>query len=200
MPKRFGKKLKRLSPKKSPDLIPIIFVFLAIMVKTKIKLESDSPEEIFFFGISTTLKDYRFVHFLNKSLNISFSKKADLPYYITAEKFCFFLFYSYYDQQTDNAWFLIANKDAEGVALIKSLKNFDFFLLVEAGYSERALAVFEQQLRDVPKIQLVSLIKNKNQLFESLLEDLEMHLLEIRKQEKKKLSKWKRADYQPEDS
>ncbi|MFY9242246.1 MAG: IPExxxVDY family protein [Polaribacter sp.] len=72
-------------------------------------LEDFSEEEYSLIGIHTALEDFKLAYFLNKYLNISFSKSRKDLNFEKEEKKTSFSIYSYSSKKYDFDWFLIAN-------------------------------------------------------------------------------------------
>lgn len=150
----------------------------------KVFLETRSEPILFtLFGISCHLKDYRLSYYLNHKLELTFVKMDD------------FLGYSFYfcrDEDCFNSYYLLGNRGQESI-LLPDLKQTDFLLLLEGP----AKKIQKERLLDKIKgIQNVltafevrfETIKNYN----IMLNDLELHLMNILKEAKLKYSPLKK--------
>lgn len=146
----------------------------------KIKLDCASYEELSLIGITSIYPSYKLVHYLNNSLHFSFRKQADLPYYFTEESMdVFTLYYHLYAERMQN-WFLISNKSIKNKILVKSLKGFDYFILIDDLMLADDLDAIVSGLRKENGIQMASRIDiHKIKNIEHIYADLEMHLMDI---------------------
>jgi hypothetical protein len=146
----------------------------------KIILETRSEPILFtLFGISCHLKDYRLSYHLNQRLELSLVKMDD---------FQGFSFYFCRDEDCYNSYYLLGNRGQESI-LLPDLKQTDFILLLE-GPAKKTQK--ERLLNSIKGIQNVltafevrfETIKNYN----TMLTDLELHLMNILKEAKIKYS------------
>jgi hypothetical protein len=146
----------------------------------KVFLETRSEPILFtLIGISSHIKDFQLSYHLHKTLGLEFVKKDDF-------NGCSFSFF--HDEDSFNSYYLLGNRGQESI-LLPELKQTDFLLLVEGPFKK---AQKDHLLDKVKGIQLVltafevrfQTIKN----YESMLTDLELHLMNILKEEKIKYS------------
>lgn len=98
----------------------------------KYTLEDDYDYDFRLVGISCHAKDYRLCWCLNRFLNLGFIKdNNDLEIVgdglFEGSKHSMF---SYYDEEDQNEYFLIANRDSQGF-LLPEQKQADFVLLIK---------------------------------------------------------------------
>ena len=107
------------------------------MNKLTLKFEPDL--DFILIAITVPLKDYRFCYKLNKQLNREFYRieELELQFNIDEEPF-YFSRYFYQDTNTENEFFLLANKGSEGF-LIPEMKTVDYFLLIYNFFDEEDL-------------------------------------------------------------
>ena len=152
----------------------------------KIFLEIRSEPAIFtLIGISCHLKDYRISFLLNKHLGLDFLKLEDLKITLTDKKDpAEFSRYLYYDEDYFNSYYLISNRNEEYV-LAPEIKQVDFLLIVEGEFKKAQKDRLIRSIRNIPNILAAYEIKFaeiKN--YEAILNDIEMHLINITKEKK----------------
>lgn len=152
----------------------------------KILFENRSEPVLFtLFGISCHLKDYRLTFLLNKKLELEFTKMEDFNNYS---------FYYCRDEDRFNTYYLLGNRGQDTI-LFPGLKQTDFILLVEGPFKK---VQKEKLLENIRAIQNVltsfeirfETIKN----YESVLTDLEIHMMQILKESKIKYSPSKKQE------
>jgi len=155
----------------------------------RILLKSRSEPAFYtLIGISCHLMDYRLIHLLNKEPGFNFSKEDDLKINGSAKKqVASFSLYSYRDEDQRNSYYLIANF-SQDIVLIPEFKHTDFVLLIEGDFKKQKKETLLKAIRSIPKVLTafeikVTDIKNP----ESFLTDLEMHIIDIRKESKQKI-------------
>ena len=121
---------------------------------SKFRLQLNDAYEFLVFGISCHLKDYRVAWHLNRDLQMTFVRKTiSLP--ITKGEFEDFPFFDAHDDAARLRFLLLSNKNEESL-LMRSYKQYDFFLLVE-GYIDLFDAdEFIDTLHRIEHFQLVS--------------------------------------------
>jgi hypothetical protein len=110
----------------------ICFVSKSIFVVVKYTLEEEYDYDFRLVGISCHAKDYRLCWCLNRFLGLGFVKDTnDLE--IIGEGFfsgSTHSMYSYYDEEDQNEFYLIANRDSRGY-LLPEQKQADFLLMIK---------------------------------------------------------------------
>jgi len=146
----------------------------------KVFLET-RPESILFtlFGISCHLKDYRLSYLFNKKLELEFVKMEDFNGYS---------FYFCRDEDCFNSYYLLGNRGEEAI-LLPVLKQTDFLLLVEGPVKKIQKERLLEKIKSIQNVLTAfevrfETIKN----YETLLTDLELHLMKILKEAKIKYS------------
>lgn len=98
------------------------------MNKLTLKLEPDLDFTL--IAITAPLKDYRFCFKVNKQLSREFYRIDELKLALnTDEEPFYFSRYYYFDNRTENEYYLVANKGSESF-LIPEMKTVDYFLLI----------------------------------------------------------------------
>ncbi len=152
----------------------------------KIFLDIRSEPAIFtLIGISCHMKDYRLSYQLNKDLGLNFLRMEDLKIALTHKKDpAEFSLYYYPDEDYFNTYYLLANRSQEFV-LAPEIKQIDFLMIVEGEFRKAQKDGLIRCIRNIPNVLTAYEIKFaeiKN--FEMLLNDLEMHLMKVKKEDK----------------
>lgn len=164
------------------------------MAKKKLKLECASHEEVTLLGISSTLADYRLVHYLNKQMNVSFARQEAMPYCISEGKTLSLPLYHFFHELMENNWFILANTTQKHEYMIPALRNVDYFFLVDDLIAQASKKELLKQLRRVQGIQLASPVEPSSiKNMELIYADLEMHLMELQREPRSKIPMWKRV-------
>ena len=156
----------------------------------KLSLSKSVDHQHSIIGLSCLANDYRLLYFASKTLGFAFNKLEDLPLYGKKDKLGDFSFYHFADEEKHLNYYLFSNKN-QGKIAVSAFRNFDYFLLID----EVIDAVFQRELlnklRAIPILQAAmripaSTIKD----LDILLEDLELHLIDLQKIKKKKQGLW----------
>ncbi len=145
------------------------------------------PEPAIFtlIGISCHVKDYRISFLLNRHLGLDFLKIEDLKITLNNKKDPEeFSMYYYFDEDYFNTYYLVANRSRE-LVLAPEIKQVDFLLIIEGEFKKSQEDRLIKSIRNIPNILMAYEIKFaeiKNH--ETLLNDLEMHLMNIMKGKK----------------
>jgi len=144
----------------------------------KIDFDFDLELDFTLIGISTSLRDYRLCHFINKQtgLKLIFGKEDaldhngnlknkssdELDYHILNEKnknkkevMHHYQIYRYCNNIFEYEYYLVNNKSLENSVLIPEASNFDYFLLIKHYIDEEDLYSLIEQIKAVPEIMLV---------------------------------------------
>jgi len=160
-------------------------------MKLRLKKTKSSNDDHLLIGISSVSKDFSIAHFLNKHFQTSFIKQADIPFYNTKGLIGYFKFHSFYDPDLRIEYHLFANKNDKSIVFPKH-RHFEYFILF--AHSSFSIPI-EDILKELWTISIIdaaikiplNTIKNLN----DILEDIEMHLLEVNtKLHKKKAPHW----------
>lgn len=153
---------------------------------SKLRLESDSPDEATLIGISSALKDYRMIHYLNKSLRVDFAKIPDLPFSTTSTRVLSVPLYHYFHELSENNWIIFSNRSASNEFVFPQNRNLDFFLLIDDLINEEEVSKLVSRLRQVKDLLLaVSMDGSKMNKIDLFYADLEMHLTDVFSKENK---------------
>jgi hypothetical protein len=108
-------------------------------------------------AITTSLRDYRICHYINKYLNFNFIKSPDLEVdIIHGAGPVYFSRYEYHWEASDTDFYFIANKGSEGY-LVPEMRKVDYFMIIKNYIADDEL---EKILADLNKIQeIVAAVK-----------------------------------------
>jgi len=161
------------------------------MNKVTFKLDIDLSSELDFnlIGISSSLRDYRLCHFINKHTGLQFiygkespidhnghlkNKTAEeLDYHIIfdtkKENINHFQMYRYCCDRFDYEYYIINNKSQENGVLIPEAGNFDYFMIIKHYIDDEDLDSLLSNLKSIDEILLVkeidpTILKSKENL------------------------------------
>ncbi|WP_241789455.1 IPExxxVDY family protein [Sphingobacterium rhinopitheci] len=171
------------------------YQYLKKLNKITFKLDIDVDGELDFnlIGISSSLRDYRLCHFINKytGLNFIYGKESPIDHNgnlknKTAEELDFhivydtkgkmksdnkhhFQMYRYCCEQFNFEYYIINNKSQENGVLIPEAVNFDYFMIIKHYIDMEDLNNLIHNLKAIDKIMLVkeidpTLLKSKENL------------------------------------
>ena len=145
------------------------------MVKKKKKIVVEPFDDIKIIGICTHLDDYKLAWHINKLLNINLVKYSD----IVNEDGDEFSFYLYDGGENCNTFNLveIANAEARWVNFSPAT---DYLIVIRNFIHDENLAKTLDQIKHIEGVQFAYLIDlDMNSKIDALLEDIEMHEMEI---------------------
>ncbi len=152
----------------------------------KILLETRSEPALYtLVGISCHLRDYHLTYLLNENLDLGFVKENDFqgyPFFFCRDENCF------------NAYYLLGNRGQESI-LLPEMKQTDYLLLIEGPFKKIQKDKLLKKIRSIDNILMsfeikIEIIKN----FETILNDLEIHFMNIHKVSKTKYSSTKNQE------
>lgn len=125
--------------------------------------EDFEEKEYILLGIRSALEDYRLAFFINRELSIFMKRCKDD---VIKNKKSIFSLYAYYDDKTEEQWYLVANKykktkisnsqlflKSESVDyLIPEQKETDYFVKIEGNKSSKKALQIVKELNLIPKI------------------------------------------------
>ena len=150
----------------------------------KILIETRSEPALFtFIGISCHLRDYNLIYLLNEKLVLEFTKEEDF-------QGCPFFFCR--DDNFFNTYYLLGNR-GQASMLMPDVKEADYLLLIEGPFRKTQCDHLMKTIRQIDKILMSFEIKIGNiKNTEILLNDLELHFMNIMKETKTKFSPTKK--------
>lgn len=141
-------------------------------------------EDYQMLAIVSHLKDYTLCYHINSDLKFDFIKYDDLVFATTPDAENNFSWYYYYDMISRTTYYLIGNKDENGI-LIQQQKTVDYFLLIKDPISADISKFYANGLRKIPYITAVFDLNMENTKdLDLLLESIELHELKIIKKRK----------------
>ncbi|MCD6091677.1 MAG: IPExxxVDY family protein [Bacteroidales bacterium] len=156
----------------------------------KLSVSKSVSHQCSVIGLSCLHSDYRLLYFASKTLHFSFQKLDDLPLYNKKGKVGDFSFYHFEDKVNHLNYYLFSNKN-EGKIAVSAHKNFDYFLLIDDVIDTVVQLELLSRLRSIPILQAaMSIPISSLKDLDILIEDIELHLIEIKKQKKDNFNLW----------
>lgn len=147
----------------------------------KLSISKSINQQHSVIGLSCAANDYRLLYFANKALGFYFNKLTDLPLYSKTDKLGDFSFYHFYNDEWRMNFYLFSNKNQSQVA-IPDYRNLDYFLLIDDLIEADFMREILNKLRSIPVLQAAMTIPSTNlKDLDILLEDIELHLIELKK-------------------
>ena len=123
---------------------------VVILNRKILKFEIDL--DFVLIAITTSLKDYRICHHINKHLNFGFTKSPDLEVDIVqGSEPVFFSLYQYHWEASETDFFFIANKGSDGY-LVPEMRKADYFLMIKNYIDDDDLDKMVTALNRIPEI------------------------------------------------
>jgi len=147
------------------------------------------PADVF-IGITTSIPMYRLVHFINQQTILNLVCENEMPVYFEKQDASFnFRFYHCSNENMFSDFSLVSNSN-EGLALIPKLRQFNFFLVIQGAIPASERTQLVSQIKAIQGVQ-IAVALNQNPLPElgPVLQDVELHLIELKKEKAGKLKK-----------
>ena len=145
------------------------------MVKRKKKIVVEPFDDIKIIGICTHLEDFKLAWHINKLLNINLVKYSD----IVNEDGLEFSFYLYDGGENCNTYNLVEISNSEGRWVTFSPAT-DYLIVIRNFINEENIAKHLEKIKHIEGVQLAYLIDlEMNSKIDALLEDIEMHEIDI---------------------
>ena len=126
------------------------------MNRTYLKLALDL--DFVLIAITASLKDYILCHKINTSLPLSFTKVNDHEVYFNIdEPPLAFSKYYFFNEQTENEYFIVNNRNTEGF-LIPEMKKVDFFMVIQQFIDKEDVLYILAGLNKLADIQVAAQI------------------------------------------
>lgn len=166
------------------------------MGKRKLKLDFDLGLESQAIGISSPLKDYRLIWFMNKQMGSSFKRIVDVEFNVIPSKPpCPFPVFSY-KSKVDHLEFLLIANNCNGSVLIPSLKAANYILVINGFLLEETKRKLFSDLRKVKNVLAVFEIAfETHKKMDDLVMQLELHTTELEVARKKRAKELRKFDY-----
>ena len=160
-------------------------------MKIRLKQAPVSTEKYLMVGISTSLKDFQLVHYLNKQFDTKFCKIQDIIFYDKNGSLGEFPFYYHRNSDLKIDYYIFSNRSDKNILLSK-YRNFEFIVLFEVSSYAIPLKDILREMRHIKNLSAaleipLNTIKNLG----AILEDIELHLLDVSSNKKKsELNHW----------
>jgi hypothetical protein len=159
-------------------------------MKIRLQLSQPTKEEYLMIGISSSLADYHLSHLLNKQFQLGFMRRPDIPFYSKTGLIGHFPFYSFQDEDLRMDYYIIGNKNLGRIA-IKDYKHFEFFILIQLSSYSIAINDILVEMRKLRGLNAALTIPTQQlKSFNEILEDIELHLMEINSKTQKDAMTW----------
>ena len=120
------------------------------MNRKTLKFEIDL--DFVLIAITTSLKDYRICHHINKHLNFGFTRSADLEVDIMpGAGTVFFSLFKYHWEASETDFYFIGNKGSDGY-LVPEMRKADYFLMIRNYIDDEDLEKMLTALNRIPEI------------------------------------------------
>jgi hypothetical protein len=121
-----------------------------ILNRKTLKFEIDL--DFVLIAITTSLKDYRICHHVNKHLNFGFIRSADLEVDILRGSGpVYFSLFKYHWEASETDFYFIANKGSDGY-LVPEMRKADYFLMIRNYIDGDDLEKMITALNRIPEI------------------------------------------------
>jgi hypothetical protein len=151
----------------------------------KIKLDVSPYSDISVIAICSSMRDYKFIWYLNKYLNLNFYQPEPIVW--RHEKLKSNIEYAIFKckEHHDIVFF---NNHNENFHLIPSLATFDFFLVFSENAEKDYIEEWMKKIRKIQGVSILTLLTDKNlKLFSEIMSELEFQ--EIQRNIEKKSDK-----------
>ena len=151
------------------------------------KLEPAFEQADAFIGIATNIPVIQLVHFINHSTFLNLVRADDLPVYSEkTDSLNYHRFFHYQDEDFRSDFCLLAN-NSDGMYLIPTHKQFGYFLVVHGAIPDEKVKQILGQVKKIGGVQMAAIIAQEPiKTLGPILQDLELHLLDLRKQKAEK--------------
>jgi hypothetical protein len=122
----------------------------------KILLDFEEEENYSIVGITSTLKDYRLIFFLNKLAGINFKRVEPFVFSFKEKVFTFSVYLQVDDENMRN-FYLLSNNN-KSVKLIKELKHFDYLLVMDGEIEDDFLNNLSKRIKNVGGVMISSVV------------------------------------------
>jgi hypothetical protein len=122
----------------------------------KILLDFEEEENYSIVGITSTLKDYRLIFFLNKLAGINFKRVEPFVFSFKEKVFTFSVYLQVDDENMRN-FYLLSNNN-KSVKLIKELKHFDYLLVMDGEIEDDFLNNLSKRIKSVGGVMISSVV------------------------------------------
>ena len=121
------------------------------MAKHILKTDNKAAYDFMLFGIICQSRDYRLCFEINRAMNLSLERSADLELTLNKGKDKIKTSRFEYKDGFGNEYLLLANKTSSGL-FIPEHKSIDYFLVVKESVPSHDKTQIEKQLRSIPVV------------------------------------------------
>ena len=123
---------------------------VVILNRKTLKFEIDL--DFVLIAITTSLKDYRICHHINKHLRFGFTRSADLEVdLLPGGEPVYFSMFRHYWEASETDFYFLANKGSDGY-LVPEMRKADYFLLIRNYIDDVDLEQLISGLNRIPEI------------------------------------------------
>lgn len=145
----------------------------------KIVLDASPLQEITVFALSAPMRDYRFIWYLNKSVDIRFVKME--PYIYHNKRMKKEIPFSVFASEENEEMFFISNR-SKNTFLLKAYSGIDFFLIWDRSLGTQEIDSWLKSLKSVPGITLVKHVEKGTMLdFQTIVAEKEYQQMDRNK-------------------
>lgn len=149
-------------------------------MKIRLQLSQPTTDEYLLIGISSSLADYHLSHMINRQFQVDFKRCPDIPFYSKNGLIGQFPFYTYNDEDLRMHYYLFGNKH-QGKTAIKEYLHFEYFILLQLSSYSIPVNDILKEMRSLRGLNAALTIPTEHlKTFEEILEDIELHLMEIK--------------------
>ena len=105
----------------------------------KVTLKYELDLDFVLIAITSSLRDYRLCHFINKVTGLKLHKMADYEIGMPPLGMASFSRYADVDEATETEYYVLANRGEEGGMLVPEMRHSDYFLLIRNFIDEEDL-------------------------------------------------------------
>ncbi len=143
----------------------------------KSQLEPANERADALIGIATSLPIFRLVHLLNKQTLLQLVCEDDIPIYIEKQKQLIEFSFYYCENEDYRSSFCLVNNIYRTAVIIPSQKQLSYLLIIKGAIPSDKVSQLIAAIKLIPGVQLAVLLDQKGmKYFESVMEDLELHL------------------------
>jgi hypothetical protein len=119
-----------------------------ILNRKTLKFEIDL--DFVLIAITTSLRDYRLCHYINKRLNFNFIKSPDLELIQNGAP-VYFSLYQYHWEASETDFYFIGNKGSDGY-LVPEMRKVDYFIMIRNYIAGDELEKLVSDVNRMPEI------------------------------------------------
>lgn len=144
-----------------------------------------------FIGIATNMPVIQLVHFINSQTFLNLTREEDLPVYSEKTDSLTYHKFFYYQDDDYRSDFCLLNNSSEGINLLPTHKQFNYFLVVQGAIPAEKITLLVSRVKAIAGVQLAAIINQEPiRPLGPILQDLELHLSEIKKEKTNKQARF----------